>query len=117
MRNGYSGGLVQNFNLDFGTDIVRSFTVGFPLEAEAVQEEAGMQVFPTPAGEWLQVQLLVPATRFRIMDLSGREVASFPAESRQHPVYSLQTEQLKPGAYVVLAETAQGTMARNFQKR
>jgi hypothetical protein len=51
------------------------------------------------------------------MDLSGREVASFPAESRQHPVYSLQTEQLKPGAYVVLAETAQGTMARNFQKR
>ncbi|MFN7301098.1 MAG: peptide-N-glycosidase F-related protein [Bacteroidota bacterium] len=117
LRNGYSGGLVQNFNLDFGTDIVRSFTVGFPLDAEAVQEEAGMQVFPNPAGELLQVQLLVPATRFRIMDLSGREVASFPAESRQHPVYSLQTEQLKPGAYVVLAETAQGTMARNFQKR
>jgi hypothetical protein len=108
LRNGYSGGLVQNFNADFGSDIIKSFTVGSTLNQEAPAPVQGLRLYPNPSKGifLLDVTDRIPGSNVvvRVMDMSGRSVweHSFPAS--EGPVFTLRLQDLAAGQYLLQAQ-------------
>jgi hypothetical protein len=113
LRNGNTGGLVQNFNADFGTFIRRSFTVGFPLQNTEVTSQA-LRIFPNPAGDYLYIETDRPAGEsYQITDYSGRMVQ----RGIVTPQSKIQVKNLSSGAYIFTLHTPSGILRQRFIKQ
>ncbi len=107
LRNGYSGGLVQNFNTDFGTDIVKSFTVGSTLNRSEQASPQGLRLYPNPSrGNFLlDITDRIPSAdvQVSVMDISGRQVWTRVFKASEGPVLLLNLQALAAGNYLLEA--------------
>lgn len=105
LRNGYSGGLVQNFNADFGTDIIKSFTVGNTLSAPEQAPAQGLQLYPNPSkGTFvLDITDRIPGSDMHVgvLDLSGRTVWEQVFKAAEGPLLVLKLQDLAAGNYLL----------------
>lgn len=75
IQNVNTGAVLQNFNANFGTNIIHHFTVGYGVSAEAELPEPAVRMYPNPATDMLYIELENIAdlnTRFQLLDISGR---------------------------------------------
>ncbi|MBU6324771.1 MAG: T9SS type A sorting domain-containing protein [Bacteroidetes bacterium] len=117
LRNGYTGGLVQNFNADFGTDIVKSFTVGSPMGRSETNPAQGLRLYPNPSrGRFmLDITDRIPTgdVRVKVLDMSGRQVWEKVFAAAEGPVFPLNLQQLAAGNY--LLEAREGTTVQRIR--
>lgn len=95
------------------TDTIRKAVTVGTTGIQGTAADAGISIFPNPAGDQLYIESGVLLQRIRVYDLSGRTVLQLPVG--QHAT-TLDIHALRPGIYYVTAGTGDGNLHYRFRK-
>lgn len=110
VRNVSNGGVVLNFNPDFGDNVYAQFTVGYSLPVEDPQAPIwSFSVYPSPASDIVTAEISMPLysdVQLRLMNMLGEEVISQQLSvTQQLEKVALDVSGITSGIYYLVAET------------
>lgn len=109
------GGIVKDFQPDFGSEISQSFTVGYAVGMVEEKYEDLMEVYPNPTPGHLTIAYafeMAAKAEISIYNLSGQKVASRNTIGEATGEETFDLCSLPQGVYVVILKTAQGLVTK-----
>jgi hypothetical protein len=106
IQNVNTGAVLQNFNANFGTNIIHHFTVGYGVETDVLLSDPSLNIFPNPATEAISVSIeniSLSAAHFKLLDISGRVMIDGEINDTETR-FSLNG--IPPGLYIGILETS-----------
>ena len=108
--------VIKNFQPDFGREISQSFTVGFELGEEKINEPKNMvTVYPNPTIGRVNIALgLTQAQdiRLTLLDINGRLIRSIDKSNIKDQTLQLNIDELPKGIYVLRIELKDETIIK-----
>jgi hypothetical protein len=115
------GSYIEFFPGDFGRSHRYDFTVGFTLDAQELESEAEISIFPNPASHIATIEIsgqVLGAAALQILDLSGRVLhQETMAATASFAESFIDMSSFAPGTYIVAIQAAGRTYTSTLMRR
>ncbi|MCK5857480.1 MAG: T9SS type A sorting domain-containing protein [Bacteroidales bacterium] len=97
------GGIVEQFNPDFGSSIIYNFTIDFPLTFEEIHKNDKSYIYPNPSDGNFHIDFEgQQAQSVTVSDMMGRMILNEKIETSNNETFKLDLNSQAPGVYVVI---------------
>ena len=111
------GGILYNFQSDFGKFISLDFTVGLAVNTEEREIEGHFNIFPNPSDDIVNIAVALPEKQeiqIIIYDLNGRAIYDNKIENINHHVEKVDLGRFQNGLYICSIRTMNGVVTKKL---